>query len=267
MRPAERLARFLERPLLLVAGAIALQWLTTLVVAVRAGSVDLSAMALLNVVVLGPLAIVAALCVAASVGGLALGAWTLLVWVALPWFAPLFTLTKYDGTMRDDVLPLVLGLTGDAGYAEGVAILVALALLTRRTRVTTALGALLLAALAAVWLSRAPGAGGFSLDALQANLAGLREYFFSQRLLQWVPLAGVIAVARRSVPVALALGGWFAGYATFRLTGTATFEEGEFFRLLLPALPAFVLLVAALPLLVPTLAARLGPLARPATVP
>ena len=125
----------------------------------------------------------------------------------------------------------------------------------------------MLAALAAVWLSRAPGVGGLSLDALQANLAGLREYFFSQRLLQWLPLAGVIAVARRSVPVALALGGWFAGYVTFRLTSSAaTFDDGEFFRLLLPALPAYVVLAAALPLLVPTLAARLGPLARPATV-
>ena len=70
------------------------------------------------------------------------------------------------------------------------------------------------------------------------------------------------------MPLALALGGWFAGYVAFRgSAGTATFEDGEFFRLLLPALPAFVLLAAALPLLVPTLAARLGPLARPASVP
>ena len=266
MRRAEPLERLLARPLLLLAVAIALQWLTTLVVATRADSVDIGGMAALNVLVLGPLAIVAALCVAANVGGVALGAWTLLVWVAMPWLAPVFTLAKYDATLRDDVLPIVLGLTGDAGYAEGVAILAALALLTRRTHVTTALGALVLAALAAVWLSRAPGVGGLSLDALQANLAGLREYFFSQRLLQWLPLAGVIAVARRSVPLALALGGWFAGYVTFRLTTATTFDDGEFFRLLLPALPAYVVLAAALPLLVPTLAARLGPLARPATV-
>jgi hypothetical protein len=42
------------------------------------------------------------------------------------------------------------------------------------------------------------------------------------------------------------------------------FEDGELVRVLLPALPAYLLLAAALPLLVPTLAARLGPLARPA---
>ena len=41
-------------------------------------------------------------------------------------------------------------------------------------------------------------------------------------------------------------------------------EDGELFRALLPALPAYGLLFASLPLLVPTLAARLGPLARPA---
>lgn len=265
MRPAERL---LARPLLLVAVAVALQWLTTLIVAVRADSVDFGAMALLNVVVLGPLAILCALGVAASAGGVALGAWTLLVWVAAPWVAPVLALTKYDSTMRDDVLPIVLGLTGDAGYAEGVAILAALALLTRRTRATTAVAAVLLVVLAAVWLRRAPGVEDLSVDTLQTNMAGLREYFFSQRLLQWLPLAGVIAVARRSVPLALALGGWLGGYAAFRLTSSAaTLEDGEFFRLLLPALPAYVLLAAALPLLVPTLAARLGPLARPAAVP
>ena len=105
MRPAERLEQLLARPLLLVGSAIALQWLTTLVVALRA-DVDLGAMALLNVLVLGPVAIVAALSVAASVGGVALGAWTLLVWVAMPWLAPLLALPKYDATLRDDVLPL-----------------------------------------------------------------------------------------------------------------------------------------------------------------
>ena len=145
--------------------------------------------------------------------------------MALPWLAPLYTLSKYDMTMRDDVLPLVLGLTGDAGYAEGVAILAALAL-TRRTRPATAAAAAVLLR-ARRDLALAPRAWTvFSLDALQANLAGLREYFFSQRLLQWVPLAGLIAVARRSVPLALALGGWLGGYVAFRLTSATTFEEG-----------------------------------------
>ena len=256
--------RLAERAQALVVAAIALQWLTTLVVALRSDSVDLGAGMLINVLLLGPLTIVCAFLLSATVGGIALGAWTMLVWVAMPWLAPAFTLTKYDGTLRDDVLPLALGLTGDAGYAEGAAILVALTLLSRRTRPTTILGALVLIVLGAVWLRRAPGVEGLSLDAFQANMAGLREYFFSQRVLQWLPLAGIVAVARRSPALAALLGVWLGAFVALRLTSSAaSFENGEFFRLLLPALPAYVLLAASLPLLIPTLATRLGPLARP----
>ena len=80
-----------------------------------------------------------------------------------------------------------------------------------------------------------------------------------------MPLAGTIAVARRSVPLALLLGGWLAGWIVVGAARVGTgFEDGELVRVLLPALPAYLLLAAALPLLVPTLAARLGPLARPA---
>jgi len=43
----------------------------------------------------------------------------------------------------------------------------------------------------------------------------------------------------------------------------AVFADASFFRLLLPGLPVLALLVAALPLLVPTLAARLGERAAP----
>lgn len=257
--------RLLERPQLLIAVAIVLQWLTTLAVWLRADSVDVGALSLLNVVVLGPLAIGAAFVVGASVAGVALGAWTLLVWVALPWLAPAFTIASYDETLRADVLPLVTGLAGDRGFAEGTAILVALALLIRRGRGSTALGGALLAGVLAAWLWRAQGAGPLSLDAFEASMAGLREYFWSQRLLQWLPVAGVIAVARRSVPIALALGAWLGGYVLFRAARPDVgFEHGELFRELLPALPAYVLLASALPLLVPTLAARLGSLARPA---
>ena len=91
------------------------------------------------------------------------------------------------------------------------------------------------------------------------NMAGLREFFWSQRLLQWLPLAGTIAVARRSVPLALLLGGWMLSFGV--VLGSqpdAGLEGGGIFRVLLPALPAYVLLVAAIPLLVPTLAVRLG---------
>lgn len=264
MRPAERPRRLLERPRLLVAAAIGLQWLTCLVVGLRADAVDLGAAPLLDAVVLGPLALVCAFRIAAGVGGVALGSWTLLVWVALPWLAPAFTIASYDATLRDQVLPLVLGLTGDAGYAGGVAFLVAVALLQQRGRpgTGTPLSLILLAVAGATLLWTAPE---LSLHALDRNMALLREYFWSQRLLQWVPFAGVIAVARRSWPLATQLGGWLAVWVAFRVPSTsASLDDGELFRALLPALPAYILLVASLPLLVPTLASRLGPPARPA---
>jgi hypothetical protein len=261
MRRAE-LRSLLERPWRLASAAVVLQWLTTLAVGLRADGVELGARELLNVVVLGPLVLLCAFRIAQSLAGPALGAWTLLVWVTLPWLAPLFTLARYDPTLRDEVLPMALGLTADVGYPEGVALLATLALLLQRRRVTTAAGAVVLVGLVAVWLARLP-VPDLSRDTFDAAMAGLREYFWSQRLLQWAPLAGVVAMARRSVAVALALAAWLGVYAVIRLGQPGSgFEDGEFFRALLPALPAYVLLLSALPLLVPTLAARLGPLAR-----
>ena len=91
------------------------------------------------------------------------------------------------------------------------------------------------------------------------NLASLREVFWSMRVLQWLPLAGAIAVARRSVPAALLLSVWF--WAFFVLKGSsaeASVDSGSFFRFLLPAMPAFLLLAACLPLLVPKYGADLA---------
>jgi hypothetical protein len=262
MRRAD-LERLLERPWPLLAAAIALYWLTALVIGLRA-DVDLGPRELVNVALLGPLSLVLAHRIGERVAGAALGAWTLLVWIALPWLAPLFTLSAYDATLRDRVLPLVVGLTPDAGYLEGVALLAALALGLERRRVTLAAAAAILGVLAVVWLSRLP-IPDLSLDTFKANMAGLREYFWSHRVLQWIPVAGVVAVARRSPPAALALGAWLGGYVVFRAAQVGVgVEDGELFRALLPALPAYGLLLASLPLLVPTLAARLGPLARPA---
>ncbi len=89
-------------------------------------------------------------------------------------------------------------------------------------------------------------------DNIGDNLASLREVFWSMRVLQWLPFAGAIAVARRSIPVALMLSVWF--WAFFVLKGSsddASVDSGAFFRFLLPAIPAFLLLGASLPLLIP----------------
>jgi hypothetical protein len=89
-------------------------------------------------------------------------------------------------------------------------------------------------------------------DNIGDNLASLREVFWSMRVLQWLPFAGAIAVARRSLPAALMLSVWF--WAFFVLKGSsdeASVDSGAFFRFLLPAIPAFLLLAASLPLLIP----------------
>ena len=265
MQARERLRRLLARRPLLLAAAIGLHWLTALWVGLRAHELEVGARELVAAGVLGPLALLAAFDLTARAGGAALGAWTLLVWVTAPVLAPAFTLSSYDPTLRDDVLPLAVGLTSDAGYLEGVALLVALALGLRGTRATVAGAGLVLAGLLVVWLSRLPLPDP-SLDAFDANMAGLREYFWSQRLIQWLPLAGVVAVARRSAALAAALAAWLGAYVALRATNAAVgFDDGELFRALLPAFPAYILLVAALPLLVPTLAARLEAFARPAS--
>ena len=99
---------------------------------------------------------------------------------------------------------------------------------------------------------------GLDWNVLSANYFALRELFWNASLLVWLPLAGLVAVARRSIPVAVLLFGWLAAYVFLKGTDPrASVDTGSFFRLLMPAWPAFLLLAAAVPLLVPTLAPRI----------
>jgi len=103
----------------------------------------------------------------------------------------------------------------------------------------------------------------------RSNMAELREFFWSVRVLQWLPFAGVLAVVRRSVPVTGLLAGWFAAFLVFKGTpAQSTVESGSFFRLLIPAYPAYFLLAAAIPLLVPGVVRRIPErvVARPSPV-
>jgi hypothetical protein len=97
------------------------------------------------------------------------------------------------------------------------------------------------------------------LDHWNRNMSNLREFFWSARLVQWAPLAGAIVVARRSLPAAGLLLGWLLGYVVVKGSSeVASIESGSFWRLVMPALPAYVILAAAVPLLVPTAAGRLA---------
>lgn len=104
------------------------------------------------------------------------------------------------------------------------------------------------------------------LDDWERNMSNLREFFWSARLAQWAPLAGALAVARKSVPAMGLLLGWTASYMIVKgASPVASIEAGSFWRLVMPAMPAYLILVAAIPLLVPTVARRLGDRLAPST--
>jgi hypothetical protein len=128
--------------------------------------------------------------------------------------------------------------------------------LAPRTAAAVAAGAALPVLVAA--LRHDGGPLDVSWDAWSDNMAQLREYTWSNRLLQWLPVAGAIAAARGSLPAACLLGGWFGAFALAEgASPNVPVQDGSFFLAFQPALPALALLAACLPLLVPTLPARL----------
>ena len=105
------------------------------------------------------------------------------------------------------------------------------------------------------------------VDHWRQQMNYLREFFWSARLAQWVPFAGLLAVVRvRRGAIAGLLAGWLGAFLLVKGFSTrADIQANTFWRLLMPAWPAYLLLFASIPLLVPTLFRRLGPrLAPPA---
>ncbi|NUT56714.1 MAG: hypothetical protein HOQ03_12130 [Thermoleophilia bacterium] len=101
----------------------------------------------------------------------------------------------------------------------------------------------------------------FDLDwsNLHDNMSNIREYFWSARLVQWAPLAGLVGLARRSPTVAALAAAWFAAFLVAKgTTPLSTVSSGSFFRLLMPAFPAYFLLAASTLLLVPRLGEALA---------
>jgi hypothetical protein len=87
---------------------------------------------------------------------------------------------------------------------------------------------------------------------LHQNIDGVREFFWAVRPLEFVPLAGLLAIGRRSWPKAVLVFGWFITFLLIKGTDQkANIEDASFFRLLMPSFPAFLLLLASIPLLVP----------------
>ena len=88
----------------------------------------------------------------------------------------------------------------------------------------------------------------------------MREFFWSARVAQWAPIAGLLAVLRvRRGAIAALLAGWLGAFLLVKgFSPRADIQANTFWRLLMPAWPAYLLLFAAIPLLVPTFARRLG---------
>jgi hypothetical protein len=97
-----------------------------------------------------------------------------------------------------------------------------------------------------------PGFAQVSFSALGHVLDGLNERFWSGRVLEWVTLAGVIGALRGSRIAGGLAAVWLLALALTVGTPTdGTDSMIAFLRSLVPALPAFGLLVAAIPLLAP----------------
>ena len=296
----------------------------------------LPAIVVLNVLVLGPIALYCVYSIAAHIGGRLLGYWAAALWVVAPFAAiPLFV-DRYHEKWIDQFLPQALGLTGMPDFPSLVLVLAAALFvvrsvspgrlhdavlagllagaagglkppnylfvfgavlaypLARRWREALAFGIALAPSILvlAFWKERGLGyipalalehvqlAAGSAPLALDINLDNyvdldiehwkqqmdaLREFFWSPRLAQFAPFAGVLAVLRmRRYAIAGLLAGWLAAFLVVKgFSPRANIESNTFWRLLMPAWPAYLLLFASIPMLVPTLARRLGDRVQP----
>jgi hypothetical protein len=99
-----------------------------------------------------------------------------------------------------------------------------------------------------------------SWEHLHQVLLGFREHFWIARVIEWLPVAGFVGLLARSRRGVLLVGTWFAVYVLAKATYIpASIDDASFFRIMLPSLPAYVLLAASVVLLVPGVRARPAP--------
>ncbi|MGB8004995.1 MAG: hypothetical protein WCF27_12140 [Gaiellaceae bacterium] len=94
----------------------------------------------------------------------------------------------------------------------------------------------------------------------RAVLQSLREHFWVARVMEWLPVAGMIALLARYRRAFLLVGAWFAIFVVAKATYVpASVEDASFWRILMPSFPAYLLLTASVVLLVPGVRARPAP--------
>ena len=97
----------------------------------------------------------------------------------------------------------------------------------------------------------------FDWHTFTSQLDQVREHFWSVRLVEWLVIAGAIGIVLRSRRIGALVVGWFAAIVIIKTgSGRGGMEGGNLLRLLMPAYPAFVLMLASLPFLWPGLARR-----------
>jgi hypothetical protein len=95
---------------------------------------------------------------------------------------------------------------------------------------------------------------------LREVLSSLREHFWVARVIEWLPVAGTVALLLRARRGFLLVGTWFIAYLLVKGTYIpASVEDASFWRIMMPAFPAYLILAASVVLLAP------GVRARPAT--
>jgi hypothetical protein len=192
--------------------------------------------------------------IGALLGGRALALWASAWWVVLPLLSQALFVAMYRSTWRDVVLPEVLALGDLRRFCTMLALTVAALFFLRALASRGRLDVLAVAVAigAALALGGLPDLGSLDRDALNRHFISFREYTWSARVFEFVPLAGVIAVARRSPAFAVLLALWLGAF--FAVVGSrpdVAVVDGSFWTALLPAWPAYFLLGASLPLLVP----------------
>ena len=95
---------------------------------------------------------------------------------------------------------------------------------------------------------------------LHHNLDSIREYTWSQRMVYWFALAGIVGLARRSYVAAALAATWLASYLLVKGTSpTVDFVTASFMTHLIAAFPAYFLLAISVPFLVPIYGRRRPP--------
>jgi hypothetical protein len=98
---------------------------------------------------------------------------------------------------------------------------------------------------------------------LGENMHAVREFFWSRLLVEYLAIAGTFAVIRKSPAKGVYLALWVVVYFVVRGANEhVNVADTSYFRVAIPGLPAYVLLAAAVVLLVPRWGRRL-PVARP----